>query len=225
MKPNRCAVLFAALFLSFNHASAEEVLPIEPVYQRTAVWCWVAVGEMVFRYYDIPAINPDYQCGIIAPIHPACGANCYSCQTGSGTAENIKYMIENYPTIAASITNDRGRNLQTTLSYRALPWEHLKREIDAGRPVIAGITPGSHVMLGLSAHAVLIVGYDADLSSLIVNDPYPYDLDANATNPYLENDGEEREEGQYLINYNIFKNRLHWQHSFKNIRCTGSTCP
>lgn len=58
-----------------------KVLPVPPRYQETPVWCWVAVGEMVFRYYGIPNMNGpgNYQCGVIGALagpYSPCWGNC-----------------------------------------------------------------------------------------------------------------------------------------------------
>ena len=62
----------------------------------------------------------------------------------------------------------------------------VKSEIDNGRPIIAGISPGSGMMPpGLAQHAVLIVGYDDVGAILIVNDPFPYQA-AGMIPPYVQ---------------------------------------
>jgi hypothetical protein len=56
------------LFVISPGAGWATKLEIFPVCQQTPVWCWAAVGEMVFRYYDVPTINTrcGYQCGIFS---------------------------------------------------------------------------------------------------------------------------------------------------------------
>ena len=59
--------LLVVLLVPGNLAIAAEVqLHIPPLFQERPSWCWAAVGEMVFKYYDIPALHrADYQCGIV----------------------------------------------------------------------------------------------------------------------------------------------------------------
>jgi len=46
--------------------SKAEQLSIDPEIQSSPVWCWLAVGKMVFRHFDIENVNPlNYQCGIV----------------------------------------------------------------------------------------------------------------------------------------------------------------
>jgi len=61
------AWLSVVLLVPSHLAMAAEVqLHIPPLFQERPSWCWAAVGEMVFKYYDIPALHrTDYQCGIV----------------------------------------------------------------------------------------------------------------------------------------------------------------
>jgi len=50
--------LFVALLVPVNFTMAAEVqLHIPPLFQERPSWCWAAVGEMVFKYYDVPAAH------------------------------------------------------------------------------------------------------------------------------------------------------------------------
>jgi hypothetical protein len=73
---------------------ASELL-IDPVYQQTPVWCWAAVGEMVFTHYGVANINPagNFQCGIIALLHPICNQDCRACQVGAGSLSTMNNML------------------------------------------------------------------------------------------------------------------------------------
>jgi hypothetical protein len=94
-------------------------------------------------------------------------------------------------------------------------------EIDAGRPILAGISPGGYAFPDISQHAVVIVGYDNTGASpaLIVNDPFPYDAYfTQLPNPYLGAGGTERQPGQYYIPYSSFISNLVWANSIYQIQ-------
>jgi hypothetical protein len=217
-------VPLAALSLSWSTQSvAGTRLSIDPVYQQTPVWCWAAVGEMVFRYYGVANINPagNFQCGIIALAHPVCNQNCGNCMIPAGSLGTMNNMLTRYPGVASRLARNR-TSITTSVSRRALPLRVLQEEIDSGRPVVAGISPSGYRHPGVSEHVALIVGYDGQ--DIIVNDPFPFSSSAFAGDPYTDADGEEIESGQYRIDYNQFRRRLQWQESIYDIRCSGAGC-
>ena len=61
--------------------STEVQLHIPPLFQERPDWCWAAVGEMLFKFYDVPALHPtDYQCGIAqSRNHCKENQNCLEC--------------------------------------------------------------------------------------------------------------------------------------------------
>ena len=73
--------LFLVLLVPANLSMAAEVkLHIPPVFQERPSWCWAAVGEMVFKYYYVPAAHrTDYQCGIDAGEKPMRGDVPWNC--------------------------------------------------------------------------------------------------------------------------------------------------
>ena len=199
-------------------------LNIGPVFQQTPVWCWAAVGEMVFRYYGVGNINPvgNFQCGIIALLHPACNQNCANCIVPAGSLATMNNMLTRYPTVASQITRTSTR-ISTLTSQTALTRDALEAEIDADRPVVAGISPSGYRTAGVSQHVALIVGYDDD--DIIVNDPFPFGPATFTGNPYLAAGGDElQRKGQYQIAYSAFVRRLQWGESIYRIRCTGADC-
>ncbi len=215
--------LLASYHLSApNHPPAQKTLDIEPVYQQTPVWCWAAVGEMVFRHYEVRNINPagNFQCGIVALLHTACNQNCGNCPVPAGSLATMINMLTRYPTVASQVSRTQTR-ITTQVSRRPLPMAEVMREIDEGRPVVAGISPSGYRTPGISQHVALIVGYDRN--ALVVNDPFPFRA-AFAGNPYEAAGGEELEEGQYRISYVAFANRLQWAESIYRITCTGEDC-
>jgi hypothetical protein len=217
-----------ALFTVFSvgwtvSATAETLLPIEPVYQQTPVWCWAAVGEMVFEYHGVHNINPagNFQCGIIALVHPICNQNCGNCPIPAGSLRTMNNMLVQYPRVASSASSVQTR-ISTSVSHNALSLENLKREIDLGRPVVAGISPSGYRHVGVSEHVALIVGYDG--ADIIVNDPFPFSSSAFSGDPYIAADGARLGPGQYRIGYSRFRRNLQWKESIYRIECSGADC-
>lgn len=193
-------------------------LNIPPVIQSTQVWCWVAVGEMIFRYEGVGQINPsNYQCGIIALVHPVCGNSCMNCIIPAGEARIIHNMLNVYPSFARSMFGFGPSGVSSTLLYSAVSEQTIINQIDAGMPIITGISP-SGIRSIEPAHVALITGYrqiDNNLF-LVINDPYPYQL-TQSRNPYFLAGGRCLKMGQYLIDYKNFM-YLNWQVSFTDIQ-------
>ena len=198
-------------------------LSISPVVQRTPVWCWVAVGEMIFEHLSVPNVNPagEYQCGIIGamagPYHP-CWSDCTRCVVPAGSPQNITNMLRRYPQIAGGLTGESIRGVRSRRATRALTVDEIKEELDNDRPIIAGISP-SGITGPFAQHVALIIGYeeDEDALTLIVNDPYPYQYVGNRADPYLLAGGDGGQ-GQYRIPYNNFRRRLGWTESFYDLQ-------
>lgn len=96
----------------------------------------------------------------------------------------------------------------------------ITREIDAGRPIIAGISPGQQTPRGYVDHVVLIVGYEqgtnADLF-VIVNDPFPFDI-VGMPNPYVSAGATSPNRYQYRIESHKFAQVMNWTESASNIQ-------
>lgn len=225
-KINLLLLSFIIIFISFSNVfSAQKKLGISPVYQRTPVWCWVSCGEMVFKYYKVPNLNPggDYQCGIIASYfgqYSSCWTNCYTCQVGSGTAEAIQDMIARYLTWAKYYyPNGNFPMLSSMHDNNYLSFEEVKSQIKDGHPMIAGVNPsGYKPSSGSSEHAVVIIGYNdtQDENYLYINDPFPYNEFFNG-NPYTRNGGTKVKSGQYKISYDSFVDYLAWNNTIYDI--------
>jgi hypothetical protein len=193
-------------------------LAIPPVQQNTPEWCWLAVGEMVFRHYGVPNLNPAgiYQCGVVGVmVGGPCAADCrYCANMPAYNVVNIRRMITEYPGVARNYLRDRRiPQLDARIAARALTAGEIREEIDADRPIIAGISPTGSGR-GSPQHAVLIVGYsgDRDGIELTVNDPYPY----GRYSPYQALGGNGGA-GRYRISYARFKSRLRWTESVYEI--------
>lgn len=221
---NFCRLAFGviSLVLALGRPLSATVLDIQPVTQETPVWCWVAVGAMVFDHYGVSNVNPggDYQCGIIGLLASgtwanACAYRCELCQVPAGSAQGVVSMIRDYPQKVANTTGEETPRLEALLRSRPLSPEDVISEIEDGNPVIAGISPGGRPYgSSASAHVALIIGYrgtEEDLE-LRVNDPYPFN-DAQS-NPYLAAGGERANRGSYWIEYSRFKQSLSWAESF-----------
>lgn len=209
--------------LVFPTVIRAEELSIPPVAQESPVWCWVTVGEMVFRYYDVPNLNPvgDYQCGIIgARFGPGtvCWTNCRACQVPAGNPSEITRMLFEYPIFAGRVTHRQIPGLLSTHVLSAISKDQVKQEIDDGRPIIVGISPGGGSS-AFSAHVALIIGYEEEDEAFLftINDPFPYQYVAPRTDPYLRAGGTGGE-GQYTIKYDTFRQQLSWRETFYGIR-------
>jgi hypothetical protein len=209
--------MICAIVVSQGRTSvADEDLYITPVIQQTPVWCWAAVSEMVLDHYGFDTINPagDYQCGVVAMLGGICNASCYDCMTGIGNTENLSAVLKQYQRIAKQVGAD-GTSFRPSLKGR-LSARRIIEEIDAGNPIIAGISPSGFGNLyppRFGEHVALIVGYEGDEDdlSLIVNDPFPFGMVGR--DPYLQAGAEEVESGQYLISRDALVDALGYKDS------------
>jgi len=207
---------------SMPMAQEGRILPILPAAQQTGVWCWAAVGEMVLRHFRYPTVNGagNYQCGIVAVAGwgTPCMLNCAlpMCIQGIGTAERLAAVLQAYPIVLGGLTGRPVPGLAMSMAG-ALDPEDIVAEIDAGRPVIAGISPGGlgHFLPpGVSEHVALIVGYRRDPGSrlvLVVNDPMPMAI--LPFNPYLRAGGRALRPGQYAVSYESFLSQIGYKDS------------
>lgn len=201
---------------------------IQPVMQQTEVWCWLAVGEMIFRYYGLPTVNPagDYQCGIVGALGysinggcDACNINCGNCVRPAGSPQMLSKMLSAYPKIACKNLFDSNKTLKNTFVSNYLSSNFLITELDNYRPVIAGINPGNQFILpGNSQHVALITGYYYDSNNTLIlkiNDPFPYW--STGTDPYVSNGAISNNDLSYKMPYLNFVNGLKWNTSWYNI--------
>ncbi|MBA1142745.1 C39 family peptidase [Mesorhizobium neociceri] len=206
--------MLATIVAMFALPARSETLPIDPVAQESPVWCWIAVTEMLMKHYDVPNANGggDYQCGIVGTIAfgtraQMCVSNCALCQVPAGSAQTLVEAIEAYPKRVRALLGLNADDVSATHRARALTEDEVVEEIDDGNPMIAGISP-SGGSPGVSQHVALIVGYDDDGATLIVNDPFPFDP---SHNPYLAAGANELEPGQYEISRTTYKSALRWR--------------
>jgi hypothetical protein len=224
--------LFIALLASISPTKAAEVqLHIPPVFQERPSWCWAAVGEMVFKYYYVPAIHrTDYQCGI-AQGRNLCAESpdCTQCDISAVDETAMVNILEQYPVMA---TQDRSAgDIALTLQSKTgtLSEAEVKEELDHGRPIIVGVSPSGFKVDEIPQHMALIVGYDDSSGDLmlIVNDPFPFEDDRFMWigNPYPGASVTIANDGQYEIQFAKFRSRLKWTQTMYRIMCAGHGCP
>ena len=198
-------------------AGKGKTLPIQPATQQKDMWCWLTVGEMVFTYYKVRNLNPNgfYQCGIIGVLLPhLCGLDCTKCAAlggGMGMRQFITDMLKKYPPAA----NSPPINSDFVIKKCPLTAQQVKDEIDANRPVIAGISTSGQLKYP-PEHVALIVGYeevDGKLR-LRVNDPYPFGIN----DPYLKAGAQKNCGGSYYIDYETFCNKMAWDAAWWHIQ-------
>lgn len=212
--------------------AGEVRLHIPPVFQERPSWCWAAVGEMVFKYYYVPAVHrTDYQCGIVQTRNLCTGIpNCVTCDLPVGDESSMMNMLQQYSLLATRDGAAGDVALAAQSKAGSLSEEEVKQEINEGRPIIAGVSPSGFKIDGISQHTALIVGYDdrsGDLK-LIVNDPFPFEDDrflwiGNPYQPNMDMSGEN--EGQYEVGFQRFRSKIKWIHTMYRITCTGKGCP
>jgi hypothetical protein len=226
-----CAAILAALATASPRATISQVtgsrtLAIAPIAQQTAVWCWAATAEMVFRHYGLPNLNPvaNYQCGVVGAFFGgACAMNCGACITPIGGMAQLNTLIQGHGTVARQVGMP-SPVLRTRLQFRALSLAEVKQEVDTNHPVVAGITAGGFPFPNIAQHVVVIVGYDANSTppTLIVNDPFPYDLPQfvlqGRPNPYTFAGAVQVQPGRYRIAYSVFAGFMAWGNSIDQIR-------
>jgi hypothetical protein len=210
-------------------AAQQRVLSIQPIAQEETDWCYAASAQMIFIYYGLPSVNSaNYQCGVVAvfnayvyPQYPQCAGDCTLCaQVGGGLLDTIQQLIDQYGVIANQ-GGFQSRVLTSTEAFYPLDMQTIIDEISAGRPILAGITPGGYPYPDVSQHAVVIVGFDTTGASplLIVNDPFPYDaFFGQVPNPYSAFGGTERQPGQYAISYSSFVGQMVWANTIYHIQ-------
>jgi Papain-like cysteine protease AvrRpt2 len=213
-----------------SQIETSSILSITPVAQETDEWCYAASAQMIFIYYGLPDLNAvgDYQCGVVAaynayifPQHPECANDCSLCaEVSGGTMDEVQTLIDQYGMVANQL-GVPSRVLTSALLFSPLSMDDVMTEIDAGRPILAGISPGGYAFPDVSQHAVVIVGFDSTGASpaLIINDPFPYDaFFTQQPNPYLAAGGSERQPGQYDIPYSSFISSMVWGNSIYQIQ-------
>lgn len=192
-------------------------LSIPAVEQQTNVWCWLAVGEMIFRHLGVANPNPtdNYQCGIIGSlsfVHQNCGYNCFNsaCIIPSGSNYNTVRMLRDYSWTQQQKVFQCSEGQELTM-------DQIMANIDGNKPIMAGLSYYRRVYHSGAEHVSLITGYDRNSSGdfVIVNDPFPY---PGNSNPFLMEGGVQLSNNQYKISLKAFTERIFWHWSIYDIR-------
>jgi hypothetical protein len=128
-----CLSLMAPIAPTF---AGEVRLHIPPVFQERPSWCWAAVGEMVFKYYYVPAVHrTDYQCGIVQTRNLCTGIpNCVTCDLPVGDESSMMNMLQQYSLLATRDGAAGDVALAAQSKAGSLSEEEVKQEINEGRP-------------------------------------------------------------------------------------------
>ena len=225
--------LFLVLLAPVIPAMAAEVkLHILPVFQERPSWCWAAVGEMVFKYYYVPATHQtDYQCGIVQGRNLCTGMpNCVECDLQAGNEPTVIKLLQQYPLMATRGGATGAIALTVRSKTDSLSESEVKKELNEGRPIIVGVSPSGFKIDGISQHMALIIGYDDSSGKLMltVNDPFPFEDDrflwiGNPYQPNMDMSGEN--DGQYEVSFERFRSKIKWNQTTYLITCTGKGCP
>lgn len=233
---NRRAIFGVGLWLvllgPINLTMATEVkLHIPPLFQERPSWCWAAAGEMVFKYYYVPAAHrTDYQCGI-AQSSNLCKEtpNCLQCDLPAGDEAVMVNLLERYPSTLALGGTAGEIAITAQLKRGSLSEAEVKKELDENRPIIVGLSPSGFKVDGNPQHMALIVGYDdsSEHLTLTVNDPFPFEDDRFLWigPPYPGAHASGGSDGQYEIGYETFLRKLKWTNTIYRLTCTGRGCP
>jgi alkylhydroperoxidase family enzyme len=213
------AKYFCVLTLSLVLAprpGRSETLSILPVYQRTHVWCWAAVSEMIFRHYGLPNIDErdDYQCSIVKSVVKAsggqCASDCGNCVFPAVTMADLENNIHLYSLAVTNETHSRTRVMSVAMVNRLEP-QYVAEQIRAGRPIVAAISAGAPFYY---RHVALVIGIEGSgpNANLIVNDPFPF-REAGRRDPYIAVGAKKVRPGQYSIQFQLFVERFKWTNS------------
>lgn len=154
----KMAVFGVGLFLALSAPvvptmAAETTLHIPPVFQERLSWSWAAVGEMVFKYYYVPAAHrTDYQCGIAQERKLCMGTpNCSECDLPAGDEASMVRMLEQYPVMASP--GGTAGDIALTVQSKAGSLSELevkKRSMRAVLLLLESLRPGSRWMESLN---------------------------------------------------------------------------
>ncbi len=225
----RVLARLGALFLlsAASASAASQILAVPAVFQQTPEYCWLASGEMIFRYYKIPQFpqSSTYQCGILQAANIACNPKLSAGALGPNPDMTLANEMSEYPMLVRRALGTGVPQLRSGFILRPLSYGEIKTSVRLGHPFIAGISPSAMIASPFPEHAVVVVGYD-DTSvqgipqeNIIVNDPFPYGVPlwfqfgappTIVPDPYLLNGAIKIAPGQYEIPYRAFVLALKW---------------
>ena len=127
--------------------------------------------------------------------------------------QHVGAIMQSYAMIAQQVTGYVNPSVQMKM-FGILPPQQIAAQIDSGAPIMAGISPSQVPYppgLGVSQHAVVIIGYqnNGNLFNVVINDPYPY----SGVPPYVQAGGMQLMPGQYAVLYQVFVGVFHYGNS------------
>jgi hypothetical protein len=164
--------LFALGSSSLLAAEEGRILKVAPVTRHAENWNYLAVTEMVFRYYGLPPASSveTYQCGIASLFMrgrdaTTCASACLQCEVASGTSTDLETTLQQYPRRLSAARGVATPDLVAIDRPLALSPAALLTQLNANKPVVALLTNG---------RPVLIVGYRSGPELFVLlNDPEP----------------------------------------------------
>jgi hypothetical protein len=192
-------------------------LPIGMVPQMTPEWCWLASAQMILQFYEVPAVNGSYQCGIMGAVEgpsSVCFQNCGACVFGSGSDVESAAVLSQYTSIVQQYyyPTERIPRVSGLLTGSAISFQTVEAQIASGHPIEMQITVGGPFM-GMAGHDVVLIGYDTagpGGPTLIINDPFPY-MAAGYPDPYASIPGTiQTGPLQYAVPYAAAIQGLQW---------------
>jgi hypothetical protein len=192
------------------------VLPIAVIMQGAPEWSFAASSAMILQYLGYPKANSadNYQCGIVSAQGGICSMNCSACLDGGRTTQRVAGTIQMYADFVHRVTGYMNPHVHLNV-VGILSSQQIISQIDQEGPILAGINPG-HIPypaeLGISQHAVVIVGYEGTPENLnvVINDPYPY---PPTRDPYVLSSAFKIQQGQYSIPHRILVGIFNYRNS------------
>ena len=147
----------------------EKMWKIEPIGQKTNVWCYAAATEMILKYYDMDVT----QCQIVATINNKNERSCESvvCPNCTGELCTALPVTKKSKWIKELVNKWK---LPKTMMYEEsdIKFSLIKCALDECKPVIFAVSVGTEM-----THALVIAGYiekkgsDCDEVLLLIKDP------------------------------------------------------
>lgn len=210
----RLSLPIALVLFASTAASFADPLPITPIRARASGWEAQAIGEMVFRYFGIPAWDGarEYQCGIAAAMMPAeagstCANFCRNCELGSGSPTELTTMIEHYPRRVNRQHGNPNASMSGHAESLALAPGALRAQLTRKFPVIALLG----ARLG-TPRAVLLIGFRDERDDLYV---LLLDPAFEPTDRFWTDAGSAAgpSPGAWWVPYQTLRGALEWDHT------------
>jgi Peptidase_C39 like family len=199
------------LIICLNANAASLVLDVPRIKQETPLWCWLAASEMVLKSQGncAPDLDPYYQQSMIKYLSlsgilpPNCFNSPSQCVVPAGGIDNFKYVIDYFSKDGAKNENC-GKPLKIYGENTASSFSKIVNELKHKKPIIIGISlmRPKYSVNSTPDHAVVVIGYNQKNNTLIINDPFDYELEDN---PWNKLKAKELSEGKYEVSYSELK--------------------